>query len=125
METTRSLTMLNGTGHIEVSWESSNDEEMRAIIEKKMKEGVRFFVMKTPVFGVARRVKLKSLGELEQRAINFDDPDLERMFVAGKIGVTKAQQGDALQGAEPALAKTPAQVVASPRSVAVRPLQGG
>lgn len=120
----RSLTLLNGTGHIEVSWEPENDEAMRLVIEKKMKEGVRFFIMKKPVFGIPRRAKLKSVNELETRTINFDDPDLEQMFAAGKITVARAQGNDSSDEA-PTVAKTAQEVVTAPRAVGVKALQGG
>lgn len=36
----RSMTLLNEMGDVEVTWDSKNDDAMREVIDKKMKEGI-------------------------------------------------------------------------------------
>lgn len=119
---TRTCILLNGLGDVEISWDSSDDDEMRKIIQKKMDEGVSFFIM-TPLIGsfLQRRKKIASVDELDRFRIQIRDADIEKMFEAGKISVFRsdAKKIDTVRRAE-----TADEAVRND-TVAARPFVGG
>lgn len=80
----RGMTILNEMGDLELSWEPKNDEKVRAIIEKKMREGVRFFILK-PVVGdvLHMRRKLTKVTDLKGHNVKVNDADVEALFANG------------------------------------------
>lgn len=118
----RSMTLLNGMGDIEITWDSSQDEKMRELIAKKMKEGVTFFILKpVPFTDLYRKTKLKTMKDLKENRIKLDDEDLEMMFAAGQVGIQRTNSSDYDTVAP---VRDPAKAARS-RTVGVRALQGG
>lgn len=119
----RSMTLLNEMGDIEVTWDSQNDDAMREVIEKKMKEGVRFFILKPfPGGFLFRKTALKSMADLKENRVKIGDSDVEKLFEAGKVEVIRTNSGATLETV--AVAKT-AKEASTKRTVGIRPLQGG
>lgn len=119
----RSMTLLNEMGDIEVTWDSQNDDAMREVIEKKMKEGVRFFILKPfPGGFLYRKTALKTMDQLKENRVKIGDNDVEKLFEAGKVEVVRTQSGATLETV--GVAKT-AKEAATKRTVGVKPLQGG
>ena len=119
----RSMTLLNEMGDVEVTWDSKNDDAMREVIEKKMKEGVRFFILKPfPGGFLYRKTALKTMDQLKENRVKIGDNDVEKLFEAGKVEVVRTQSGASLETV--GVAKT-AKEAASKRTVGVKPLQGG
>lgn len=64
-----SLTFLNFSGDITVSWDEHNCEKMLELIKKKMSEGYTFFTAKkVPLVNLTRRVKVtsKNIGKITE-----------------------------------------------------------
>lgn len=119
----RSMTLLNEMGDVEVTWDSKNDDAMREVIDKKMKEGVRFFILKPfPGGFLYRKTALKTMDQLKENRVKIGDNDVEKLFEAGKVEVVRTQSGASLETV--GVAKT-AKEAASKRTVGVKPLQGG
>ena len=123
IDETRSMTLLNEMGDIEVTWDSQNDDAMREVIEKKMKEGVRFFILKPfPGGFLFRKTALKTIADLKENRVKIGDGDVEKLFEAGKVQVIRTDSGATLETV--AIAKT-ADEASKKRTVGVKPLQGG
>jgi len=133
-EYTRGMTLLNEMGDLEITWEPKNDEKMRALIEKKMREGVRFFILK-PVVGdvLHMRRKLTNLSELKANNVKIKDADIEAMFTAGEVVLFRTS-GSTVETAGVASVKDRAggqdhkassKVAVRQRTVGVPALQGG
>lgn len=119
----RSMTLLNEMGDIEVTWDSQNDDAMREVIEKKMKEGVRFFILKPfPGGFLYRKTALKTMDQLKENRVKIGDNDVEKLFEAGKVEVVRTQSGATLETV--GIAKT-AKEASTKRTVGVKALQGG
>jgi hypothetical protein len=83
----RRLTVLNEAGDTTISWTEDRDEEMEAIIQKKMDQGVTFFIV-TRGRGktlTQRGPKLDRAADArKQRALVIPDEDLAK-FVEGGL----------------------------------------
>lgn len=123
----RSLTMLNEKGDTKITWPPEHDDEMEAIIARKMAAGVTFYIV--PVRKSGQRGptgKPKPLTDAakarEHRALSIPDADFSKFVLEGK--------GEVLVTVEPAVtqtvtrAKTPKQV-ATGHSVGIQPRRGG
>lgn len=95
MSEERGLILLNGMGDVEITWEPQNDEKMRAVIQKKMEEGVTFFVLK-PIVGdvLHMRRKLKKMSDLKAHNVKIKDADIETLFTAGEIAMMRSERVD-------------------------------
>jgi len=120
---TRHIVLMNEMGDIEIAWDKEHDEAMRAVIEKKMQEGVRFFIIK-PILHSSfhRRTRLTNLKELKEQKVKIEDDSLEQLFAAGKIELTRVAS-DAYDSGP--VASTAQEVIAARSAVGVRPLKGG
>ena len=120
--TERSLILLNESGDLEITWGPQNDEKMRAVIEKKMAEGVRFFIMK-PLIGnfIPVRSKMTNMNQLKDARVTIRDADIEDMFKAGDVSLYRNSGANV---ETTGVAKTADQVIQN-RTVGVRALQGG
>lgn len=85
MDDERGMILASGMGDVELTWDSQNDEPMRALIEKKMREGVTFFVMK-PLLGdhVSVRRRLKDVKDLKTNSVKVKDADVIDLAVKVK-----------------------------------------
>jgi hypothetical protein len=119
----RNLILLTGDGHLEIVWEDHEDEYMREMIAKKMKEGVRFYIRK-PVSGtpLTTMKQVKRVTGVKENHISVHDEDIRKLFSEGKIGLGRAPDGALNE--ETVLTTDPREVVRKP-SIGVQPLQGG
>lgn len=122
----RSLTMLNERGDTTITWEPEHDDEMAAIIQRKMDAGVTFYVIATRKPGQRGRVAgPKKLGKVEDamkhRALSIPDSDLSKFVLEGRgqVTVTSSEPVQTVRRA-----KTAREVV-SHDTVGVAPRRGG
>lgn len=119
---TRSMILLGAIGDAEIVWDEEHDAAMREVIQKKMDEGVRFFIMK-PIFGglLERRSRISS-PEQAQGSVRIRDRDIESLLSSGKARVLRKVSGSRFETTK--MAKSAEEVVAS-STIATRPLVGG
>lgn len=122
-DVSRSCVLLTEMGDVEITWDSQHDDAMREIIARKMAEGVRFFVIK-PLIGsfLHRRKQLTSIHDLDQNRVQIRDPDIEKMFMAGKISMFRRDNGQQIDTT--GYAATPDEAVKA-HTIAVKPFVGG
>lgn len=127
----RMLTMLDQSGDTTITWNADRDDEMEAIIAKKMAEGVTFYILPPPrAPGTRGRKpapkKLADAGKArEHRALSVKDADFAKLVMAGAADVVPRAEADgALAAGEVRRAKT-AREVATGRAVATRARAGG
>lgn len=118
------LTMLDRSGDTTIHWTEDRDDEMEAIIEKKMAEGCTFFII-DPRYG--SREKLKDARDAcRGRTLAIPDEDFAKF-----VGSLAAPAGSAeVVATPPTPAKTvrkarTAKEVAKSESIGVRPRAGG
>lgn len=132
-----SITFLNFSGDVTITWTKESEKQVLALIEKKMKEGVSFFITKSGPFGLfSRDVKASSVKEIKkagnarltdaqvrQMTQSIDDGDVAALVGTGHAQLSKP---GASKGTSDAIrARTAQEVVQAKQSVAVRPLAGG
>jgi len=117
--TTRSLTLLNEMGDLSLTWEADKDDEMAAIIQKKLDQGVRFFLIEP---FTKKQIEVKRLEDIKGRQINVPDEDIEKLFTEGKIGIIKRITGSIM---ETIGTSSNAKEIASSHSIATRQFRGG
>ncbi|MDW9481899.1 hypothetical protein GOB57_24940 [Sinorhizobium meliloti] len=124
IEEIRAFTLLNNSGDSTITWEKENDEVMRALIEKKMKEGVAFFVIPPKVMGFIPRPKSR-IGDVDEimkrRSVSVKDEDFAGIIAGGLAKITERPDIDterAEQCHDPA-------VIARSQSIGVMPMRGG
>lgn len=115
----RSMTLLNEMGDLTITWEDDKDDEMAIIIQKKLDQGVRFFIVEP---FTKNQVEVKKLEDIKGRQISVPDEDVEKLFTEGKVGIVKRITGSVMNTLGLA---TTAQQVASNHTVGVRQLRGG
>jgi len=108
-------------GDIEISWDPEHDEKMRAVIQKKMEHGVKFFRIKDYII-LKKRVYISSPSELKANKISVADEDIEKLFLDGSIRFTR--RTDSINGYKVERVTDPA-VAAKSNTVAVRQYKGG
>lgn len=134
---TPSITFLNMTGDITIAWDASSEDAILALVEKKMKEGYSFFILKPRVLGFlgSKKVALtdvqqaRKAGSLvvpdqlaEKVLAKLDDADLEAVVAKGKATVVSRGTTASLDTARRA---TTAQEAVRNPTVAVRRVVGG
>ena len=115
----RELVLLTEMGDLVITWEADNDEEMAKVIQRKMDQGVRFFIVKP---FEKSEVKVTKLEDIQGREVFIRDEDLEIMFTEGKIGLVKRIQQTTIQTF--GHAKTAIEA-AKGTTMGVRPFVGG
>lgn len=119
----RSIIFLNSMGDVEVSWDKENDDVMREVIQRKMDQGITFFIVEPVFFNLfTRKKKLKSLDELGSTRIRVDDGDLEDLFATGKIHVHRTSSSERLETVK--VATSPQEVIQK-KTVATKQFVGG
>ncbi|MBY0561484.1 hypothetical protein [Hyphomicrobium sp.] len=120
----RALTTPNAEGDTTIVWEAENDDAMLPIIEKKMKEGVTFFILEPRLEGRAMpaKVKVTAIDQVkDKRAVVIPDEDLAAFVSAGKGAAIPTPDTKARAVRR---AKSPREVVQN-ESIAARPIAGG
>lgn len=87
-----SMTLLNGTGDVTITWTAENEESMKALIEKKIKDGYSFFVVEK-IFGIIpHKTRVTSIDQVKLGSkLLLQDNDALRLFEEGKIEVEKTE----------------------------------
>ena len=81
-----SITFLNRTGDITLTWDDQSKEAMLALIEKKMKEGFTFFIYKSSFGGLRqKKVPVESIEQVRQ-AGSVTAPDVLAKKVMMDLG---------------------------------------
>ena len=132
-----SIIFLNMTGDIHITWDKQNEDAILALVEKKMKEGYSFFILKPRVGGLLgnKKVAISDVADArragglvvpdalaEKVLAKLDDADLEAAVAAGKAHVMSCDKVTDIDTARRARA---AWEVVGSHSVAVRRVVGG
>ena len=121
----RATTFLNQRGDVTIAWTEDQDETMRAIIEKKMGEGVVFFIIQPRLGGIIapKKKRIKTMRDLKKddRAVAVDDEDFAKVLFAGTAQVVETPAGEV---GTTKRAETAAEA-AGAETVAVKPRRGG
>lgn len=83
----RELRLLDRNGDVVISWTEEHDDAIEKIIEKKMAQGMSFFVLEPKAGGLLppTRTKLENSADARKyRALAIDDPDFSDFIAAGK-----------------------------------------
>lgn len=124
MSAIRSMTLLHEPGDTTITWTEDQDEHWVGLIRKKMKQGVRFFIVEPRAYGLLppRKTELNRAGDAKKkRQVAIDDEDLALFLEEGR-GET---------GPAPDLSKTTVTPTSDPeeagrsRTVATRAMRGG
>jgi len=83
----RALTLLNESGDRTLLWGEEDDEEMERIIQKKMDEGMAFYIIEPRAWGFLppKKTPLENFGDaLKHRALSIKDADFAAFCGEGK-----------------------------------------
>jgi len=132
-----SITFLNESGDITITWDKQNEEAMLALIEQKRKEGYTFFILK-PRFGGLfgnKKVEVESIEQARQAgsvvandalaktvSMNLGDTAVSAAVAAGHAEVVPLAKERSFQTA--GVARTAQEVVRN-QTLATRPIVGG
>jgi len=118
-----SMILLNEAGDVTIIWSEEHEEHMKLLIEKKLKEGYSFFLVKTIAFGLIKKaVKVTSIDEITTGSkLILRDEDAIKLFEAGHINIEKHEKrkleaGKRLNNADEILKND---------TVAIRPIASG
>lgn len=124
MNKPRAITFLDQSGDTTIAWTEDRDEEMLPIIQKKMDEGIVFFIIEPRLGGwlPPKKTELKNAQDAAQhRALSIRDEDFAKFVGSGAGEVIPTPSASATKSRKAKDAKE----VASSESVAVKPLKGG
>lgn len=103
-----SLTLLNSTGDITLTWNDYEDEEIKKMIQEKINNGYCFFILEPKVSFLkflgdkqtrikdvskitTRKITMKTTSNLDHKSIadsfKFGDKKAEELFINGNVGV--------------------------------------
>jgi hypothetical protein len=119
----RCLTFLDATGDITLVWDEDTDEKMCKIIEARMAQGFKFFVLKPRKIAILppRKVRAKTIKDVrEAGAVTILDEDINTLFMNGDIRTIKADND-----IETLHRSQDAKEVSRSQAVAVKPARGG
>lgn len=122
--------MLNSAGHMTIIWTPDSDAAMEEIIEKKISEGVTFYLLEPVAGGMAppRETELTlPVDARHARALAVHDEDLAK-FVGSGLGTASLAPyvPPPPAAAKPTKrAKTAKEVATAPAAVGVKPRRGG
>jgi hypothetical protein len=132
-----SITFLNSTGDITVTWEKDKEPEMLALIDQKMKAGYTFFILKPRLGGLLghKRVVAETIADVKKAGsviapdalgksivMNLGDAEVSAAVAAGHATVMSAARGASMDTVRRAAS---AAEVAKSQTVAIRPITGG
>lgn len=139
------ITWLNLSGDITITWDESNADKIRELVKQKMAAGYTFFTTKRYMFGTITKLgrvqprDVKNLNDLiitdeqfEKLCADIADPDVAALLRANQASPARrlaATNRLAEKGRETQIVKRAQDVddVVGPgkQSVAVRPIAGG
>ncbi len=124
MSAVRSVTVLNETGDKTIAWTDDADDEMEAIIERKMAAGITFYIIEPRLGGwlPPKKTEMKEFSEaLKHRALSIKDADFAKFVTDGHGDVVPTPATEAKTVKRGKTAKE----VAKSESVGVKQRRGG
>jgi len=89
---------LNSHGDLNISWDNTDHEEMKKLIEKKIDEGYLFFVVEKKWFGLKKNkvelTKENLESKIDKQSILVKDEDLEVFIKKAKKANIKKEKSD-------------------------------
>lgn len=124
---TRSLTLFDSSGDTTIAWDEERDEEIRAVIEKKMAEGIRFFIVKPRLGGLIKPVKeqITKVSDIENNAVSISDDDFIRLMSSNSTGIVPVDSRKETTEIEVVRAAQTSTEVSTNHSIGVRRISGG
>jgi len=128
-----SITFLNGSGDITITWDEQNKDIIIKMIEKKMKEGYTFFTTKKlPLVNLYRTIKVTKDNLRKCKFVVIDDDAFEKMVqsIDDRDVAEQVRGGNAnfarnkLFGNDHKIERD-AKKVSKSQSLAVKPISGG
>lgn len=132
-----SLTFLNNTGDVTITWSPENDEKIKDLVRQKMAAGYVFFTLRKVVIEsikVKRKIGEKGVdtitslviedAEFDKLVKEMDDRDLATLLKDSTAQLAK-RKGKSKEFTSAGIAKTPEDVVRGKQAIAVRPVVGG
>lgn len=145
-----SITFLDGSGDVTISWTDDNKAEVLALIRRKMDQGYSFFIIERTMLGLKKTKKqIDSVDPLQKKTSvilndeegadflqemlvgqslkgampeELDDPLVAELLKVKKIIVDSQQQ---LKSAALTKREKKPEVIAQSNTVAIRPIVGG
>lgn len=131
-----SITWLNMSGDITITWDETNKEKMLEMIRKKMADGYNFFTTKrVPIIGVERKVRVSNKNidsissivipdnEFEKLMAGVDDKDVAMSVRDGVATMAKRKAG--MRALDMVKRLDKAEDIVKNQSLAFRTLTGG
>ena len=116
------ITFLNCLGDVTITWDEKDDKKMKKQIEKLLKEGHIFFIVKKKFLVFNKEVEVKDTSEIKDKVLVKDDK-LAELLLKVKSGktVSKAKEDtyDVVKGS-----KDPEEIVKG-TIVCIKPSRGG
>jgi hypothetical protein len=132
-----SLTFLNATGDVTITWDAENDEKIKALVRDKMAKGYVFFTLRKVVIEavkVKRKIGEKGVdtitslviedAEFDKLVKDMDDRDLATLMKDRTAQLAK-RTGKSKEFTSIGRAKDADEVVKGKQALAVRPVVGG
>lgn len=134
---TPSITFLNESGDITITWDKQNEEAMLALIEQKRKEGYTFFILKPRLGGLLgnKKVEVESIEQARKAGsvvandalakavtMNLGDTAVSAAVAAGHAQVVPLAKEKSIETV--GIARNAEEVVRH-QTLATRPIVGG
>jgi hypothetical protein len=116
----RSMALMNEMGDLTITWDADKDDEMAVIIQKKLDQGIRFFIIEP--FNNAQMTQIRTLADIKGRQISVPDEDIEKLFTEGKVGIFKRLAGTVMNTVT---TSANAKQIAQSHTVGVSQFRGG
>lgn len=132
-----SLTFLNATGDVTITWSAENDEKIKELVRKKMAAGYVFFTLRKVIIEsvqVKRKIGAKGVDKITSLVIedaefdklvkDMDDRELATLMKDRTAQLAK-RKGKSKEFTSVGRAKDAEEVVRGKQALAVRPVVGG
>lgn len=133
-----SITFLNLSGDVTITWDKSNEEQILALIEEKMRQGFTFFILKPRALGILppKKVRAKSMAQVARAGlVSIADEDVQKILasqvhdddVQGVVqsGAARLERPQSNATYETERRASSSREVLTHQSAAVRPVLGG
>lgn len=135
---TPSITFLNLSGDVTITWDKSNEAQILGLIEEKMRQGFSFFILKPRAMGLlpSKKVRAKSMSQVARAGgVSIADADVQKILSsrvhdqdvqnAVESGVARLRRPQDSASYDTERRATSAREILHQQSVAVRPVVGG
>lgn len=90
------MTLLNEHGDITITWDSTNEKEIEAMVEEKMKLGYKFFIIEKALGFIPMKKELKDselIPFVENKKLVIKDKHVSKLAEKGLVNVAKGSHG--------------------------------